>query len=353
MAIYRVTDQGLLPLNRTTFAAARLSERQHLQQFLKQQIEVIAPDTLVISEEFGDWDDSRRRIDLLGIDRDANLVVIELKRTEDGGHMELQAVRYAAMVSAMTFNNAISVFGEYLERVGSGDDPRSKLLELLEWDEPDDDRFAQDVRIVLASAEFSKEITTSVLWLNERGIDIRCIRMHPYHEGNQVLLDIQQVIPLPEAEEYQVKIRDKARLERVARTQGRDFTRFDVTVRGQVFGSLPKRRAILHVIKGLCDGGLNPEDIAAEIDWKGELFRSALGRIQSAEFAQHLLDTLRAEGRKPETGRFFIAEGELIYANGKTYALTKMWGVQTAEAINRLLEKFPDQGVSYSESDLR
>jgi len=31
-------------------------------------------------------------------------VAIELKRTEDGGHMELQSTRYAAMVSTMTFD---------------------------------------------------------------------------------------------------------------------------------------------------------------------------------------------------------------------------------------------------------
>jgi len=31
-----------------------------------------------------------------------------LKRTEDGGHLELQAIRYAAMVSTMTFDQAVS-----------------------------------------------------------------------------------------------------------------------------------------------------------------------------------------------------------------------------------------------------
>src|SRR3546814_14859597 len=79
----------------------QLQERRDLQRLLRENVAVIAPDTLVIAEEYGEWDDSRRRIDLLGIDRDANLVVIELKRTEDGGHMDLQAIRYAAMVSTM------------------------------------------------------------------------------------------------------------------------------------------------------------------------------------------------------------------------------------------------------------
>ena len=109
---------------------------------------------MVVSEEFGGWEDSKRRIDLLGVDRDANLVVIELKRTEDGGHMELQAIRYAAMVSKMTFEKVIDVFAQYLVSQERKDDPRAMLLDFLGWDTPDEDRFGQDVRIVLASAEF-------------------------------------------------------------------------------------------------------------------------------------------------------------------------------------------------------
>ena len=107
MAIFQAVKGKLVPIEPTTFSEAGLRERADLQQLLKQQIEVIAPDTLILSEEFGDWADSRRRIDLLGLDKEANLVVIELKRTEDGGHMELQALRYAAMVSALTFDVAV------------------------------------------------------------------------------------------------------------------------------------------------------------------------------------------------------------------------------------------------------
>src|SRR4051794_1927786 len=103
MPIYEITQSEIRKLPETTFGAAGVRERADLQRLLRSNIEVVSPETLVVSEEFGDWEDSRRRIDLLGLDRDANLVVIELKRTEDGGHMELQAIRYAAMVSTMTF----------------------------------------------------------------------------------------------------------------------------------------------------------------------------------------------------------------------------------------------------------
>ena len=203
MPIYEFAIEKISPLLKTTFGQMQLQERRDLQRLLRANISVVAPDTLVIAEEFGDWDESRRHIDLLGVNRDASLVVIELKRTENGGHMELQAIRYAAMISTMTFDQAANVFGRYLAQIGKAEtDARAELLEFLGWDEPDEDAFAQDVRIVLASAEFARELTTSVLWLIERGIDIRCVRLQPYEHDGRVFVDVQQIIPLPEMAEY-------------------------------------------------------------------------------------------------------------------------------------------------------
>ena len=80
MALYEITADNLHKLDETSFDLAGLRERYDLQRLLRSQIEVIAPDTLVIAEEFGDWDESKRRIDLLALDKDANIVVVELKR---------------------------------------------------------------------------------------------------------------------------------------------------------------------------------------------------------------------------------------------------------------------------------
>ncbi len=130
--------------------------------------------------------------------------------------MELQAVRYAAMVSAMTFEKAVDVYGSYLSRLGQPADARAAILKFLHWDE---DRFAQDVKIVLVSAEFSKELTTTVMWLNEHEMDIRCVRMKPYRDGGRLLIDVQQVIPLPEAADYIVRIKEEEVRERTARRE--------------------------------------------------------------------------------------------------------------------------------------
>jgi len=81
MPLYEVTTDAILPIAPSTFREAQIQERSDLQRLLRDRIDVIAKDCLVLAEEFGDWDDSRRRIDLLALDAQANLVVIELKRS--------------------------------------------------------------------------------------------------------------------------------------------------------------------------------------------------------------------------------------------------------------------------------
>jgi hypothetical protein len=213
-------------VSETRFSTAGVRERTDLQRLLREQIQIISPDTLVIAEEFGEWTDSRRRIDLLGLDKNANLVVIELKLADDGGHMELQSIRYAAMVSQMTFDQAVEVYKTYLAAQGREEDAREGILNFLGWEDANEDQFAQDVRLVLVSAEFSKEITTSVIWLNEKGLDVRCVLLKPYNLDGRTLVDVQQIIPLPEANEYQIQLREKKQQEWKARSQKWDEPAF-------------------------------------------------------------------------------------------------------------------------------
>ena len=213
MPLFKMTKDALKQVTETTLKKRRFGEREDLQRLLKTNIAVIADDVLVIGEEFSDWAGSKLRIDLLGIDRMANLVVIELKRNEHGGHMELQAIRYAAMVSTMTFSKAVAIYQQHL---GDDGDAAERLLDWLGWGTREDGRFATDVRIILVSGDFSKELTTAVMWLNNREMDISCVRLRVYAKGRETLLSVEQVIPLPEAADYQVNVRDKESENRAA-----------------------------------------------------------------------------------------------------------------------------------------
>ena len=220
MPLYEMTNDAFRPIAEASLSKMNVSERGDLQRLLRTQIDVLDNDLYVLAEEFSNWEDSKRRIDLLAIDTEANLVVIELKRTHDGGHMELQAIRYASMVSAMTFERAVKIHGDFLTQIGEPrENAESLILGFLGWDAPDDEAFAVDVRITLVSEDFGKELTTAVLWLRDRDIDIRCVRLRPYQDNAQKMIDVQQIIPLPEAHDYQVQLKQKEQQGRKQKTE--------------------------------------------------------------------------------------------------------------------------------------
>jgi hypothetical protein len=349
MAIFEITPNGFKKIEETSFSEEGIRERADLQRLLRSDVEVVSPDTMVISEEFGDWQDSRRRIDLLGIDKEANLVVIELKRSEDGGQMELQAIRYAAMVSTMTFERAVEVYSEYLSRIGSDLDSLSSILEFLEWDEADEDAFAPNVRLILVSADFSEELTSSVMWLNEQGLDISCVRIKPYNYSNCILADVQEVIPLPETRDW---IKGKQKQKQASRTINRDLTKYDITIGGQTHQRLPKRTAIYTVVKYLCDSGISPEMIADSVHWrKNTMFRCSDGTLNNPGFLQRMKQEEKEGGKRFEERRFYCTDDELIHALGKTYAFTNQWGNDTVNAIKNIIQAFPDHPITIKKSE--
>ncbi len=225
LPIFEITADKMLPVAETSFGAEGIYERKHIQQLLRNHIRVLDERLMVIAEEFGDWLDSSRRIDLLCIDSDANLVVVELKRTDDGGHMELQALRYAAMISAMTFEQLVETHARFRSAAQPDlDAAKGAILGFLGWDTPDEEQFGQDTRIILAAADFGKELTTAVLWLIDRDVDIRCVRMKPYRlNDGRVLVDMQQLIPLPETASFQTQIGIKKQAERKSHMERHDL----------------------------------------------------------------------------------------------------------------------------------
>lgn len=159
-------------------------------------------------------------VELLAVDRSGQVVVMELKRTEDGGHMELQAP---------------GLCGD-----GPDEDPSTSCatptLRTPGWTRrarPGHAGSSWRGRRRPAGAEhpgadsprrfdFSRGITSTGLWLRENhNVDATCVRLVPYRHGGSFVLDGQQIIPLPEAAAYRTEQERKQRAI-VARRGGGD-----------------------------------------------------------------------------------------------------------------------------------
>lgn len=323
MGIYNISNDGIQEIQRTSFQLNGILERNHLQAYLRDKIEIISPKTLVISEEFSEWEESKRRIDLLGIDKDANLVVIELKRTDSGDHMELQALRYASMISTMSFEKCITIFQNYMDTRGIEKDAKDELMSFLEWETPLENEFASNVKIVLASADFSKELTTSVMWLISKGIDITCVKLSPYTFKNELLLDINQIIPLPEAESYLVKIKEKTTERQIAIQSSRDKTKY--LFKGMILG---KGRFVFEVVKEYLS--LNPTSTFQE------LCREFPSNLQGSTGVINKLDFINSKYSNSDKKRHFVNESDILTSGDEIrFAVSTEWGIGN---INNIVE---------------
>jgi hypothetical protein len=346
MALFEVRGRRLDERRPVSFSELGLREREDLQVLLIDQIAALGPDLKVIAQEFGQWEDARRRLDILAVDRERHLVVIELKRTEDGGHAELQALRYAAMIATLTFEEVAAAYSATLRtRPTAGGptdvaDPRTDLVEFLGFEADEEPALSDDVRIILGAADFGRELTTAVLWLNRfDGMDIRCVRLRPYQVGEHVLIDVEQVIPLPEAADYQVRLRRKEVERARANTDRRDFTRYVVSVSGKAVGEFNKRHTLRTIVDLLLETGIPPERLAAALpDW-------ALRRLDGNPTADQMADAVAAAtGTLPQ--RYFLDHP--IRVGDQTWVLSRAWGANLESRLDALLAAFPDSGITYT-----
>ena len=248
--------------------------------------------------------------------------------------MELQALRYAAMVSTLTFEKAAEILGRHMVKHGLDGDPTQVLRDFL--DEGAEENFADDVRIVLVSSRFSRELLTSVNWLYSHRVNLTCVRLCPHNLDNRILLDDQTIFPQPEIKDQLIKIREKQQQERAIRNDRRDFTRYDVVIDGLKYESLNKRRAALTAFKAICKKGVHPVQLSKAVDY-GTMFVWAEADLNGADLRDHLRAYMSAD----KVSRYFTKDDDLITFDGWTFALTMMWGLNIDERVAAALAAFP------------
>jgi hypothetical protein len=205
------TKNRISKLDEKTFTELGFREREHLQEWLANNPDALGEDILIIQKEFNGFNDTNERLDLLGVDKQGNLVVIENKLDDTGKDVTWQVLKYASYCSTLKKEHIRKIYQEFLDKQGKGENAEENLIDFFSANDFKEISLnsGQTQRIILVSGSFRKEVTSTVLWLMNYKLRIQCFKATPYQFGDQLFLNIEQIIPMKDAEDYVISMADK------------------------------------------------------------------------------------------------------------------------------------------------
>lgn len=199
-------------LEKQSFSSLGFRERDHLQEWIAKQPDVLGEDLLIIQKEFSGFDDTQERLDLLALDKQGSLVIIENKLDDSGKDVTWQVLKYASYCSGLSKANITKIYQQYLDQNEPGIIAEDSISDFLDGQEYEELTLNKGVtqRIILTAAKFRKEVTSTVLWLMNFKIRVQCFKVTPFAMGEEIFLSVDQIIPTQDAEEYMIGMAEKA-----------------------------------------------------------------------------------------------------------------------------------------------
>ena len=132
-----------------------------------------------------------------------------MKRDDSGTDAHWQAIKYASYLDRTEADSIVSMLARH-EKI-TPEEAAERLTQHLGAD--DLNALNNDQRIILASHRFAPEVTSAVLWLNEKapGEDlITCVKLTPHRDADTDSLYVQAstIIPMSGVDELVISVGD-------------------------------------------------------------------------------------------------------------------------------------------------
>lgn len=203
----------------------RISEQQ-LEDLIVANPQLSGEELLVLGRQLKEFQEDDKRLDVLAVDRDGEIVLLELKVDEDFGVSDLQALAYAAAYANKTGEHFAATLLRWVHRNGNSaatiDDARKTLVEFLGLDDFNDWAPSQHVRIKLIAPNFPRRVLATVKWLGDLyGMRIEAIRAQLFDVAGEMECSFERVLPLPGVEEFDLTVREREKRKRDENTSRR------------------------------------------------------------------------------------------------------------------------------------
>jgi len=191
MRVFTIDSRGkLIPYKECAYKES--NRESELEQLLENNPEYFFEDSklLIIGRQV--TTNLNTFIDLLGIDKNGNTVVVELKRGKTPRETIAQLLEYASFVENLDYSQLNDIYQDY-----SGEDADLEDYHKEYFNKSTDEAvsFNKSVKLVIVAEDISKEISQTALFLRKKGLDIYCIEFKYFQtETNEKIISSSFVI---------------------------------------------------------------------------------------------------------------------------------------------------------------
>ena len=203
VGIWRMSDKP----KRIDFSLMETEKR--LEEIIANDISILDPNLLVIGRQVPT--DYGKYIDLLAIDREGNLVVIELKRDRTPREVVAQLLDYGSWVGRIEEDDIASIFEYYAQKYRS--DLKEKSLDELFCNTFDVEEMPEEVNdshdLVVVAAQLDDSTERIINYLTEYGVAINAVFFRFFKDGGNEYLSRAWLIAPDKAEAKLIEKREK------------------------------------------------------------------------------------------------------------------------------------------------
>ncbi len=183
MEVYRVEDDDLHRIKKQEFA-----KEQHLEDRLTRpgRVQIGNVDILIIDRQGGFDDTSQDSLDILGIDKNGNTVIVELKQNKGRRKVIAQALDYTSRIRNDNYERLDERYQNFNEGEKGKQQLRDVHAEHFDLGDPlSHSEFNSESRIVLVGTDFDTRLVDTADFLREHDIDVVLVEYETYQDEDR------------------------------------------------------------------------------------------------------------------------------------------------------------------------
>ncbi len=179
--LYKIAGEGLVPVQRKT-----LANEEMLEGWISNDPSTIGLDVLVVGRQVAT--DYKGRIDILAIDREGDLIIVELKRDRTPREVVAQVLDYASWIAGLTTKRIHEIAMEKLDK-------RLETAFLERFGAPLPETLNGNHSMVIVASEFDASSKRIVEYLaEEHGVSINTAFFTVFEENGEQLENAGTII---------------------------------------------------------------------------------------------------------------------------------------------------------------